>query len=274
MAEQGPLCVALEITRTYRQSKIRQTISLYRYGKRIDFDTWIDWSEHHTLLKVAFPVNVLSPMATFDVQWGNVQRATHRNTSWDWARFETCAHKWADLSEGNYGVALLNDCKYGYDVHDNIMRLSLLKSATDPDPMADQGEHRMTYSLLPHSGDWRAEVPAAAYDLNDPLIVRRVQSATGNQTGPTFPSLVSVSPPNVIIETIKRAEDGNGLIVRLFENQRNRGSFTLTAGFELAGAVHCNLLEENAESIQVENNAITLDITPYQIMSLRLIPKK
>ena len=107
------------------------------------------------LLKAAFPVDVMSPAATFDVQWGNVERPTHRNTSWDWARFETCAHKWADLSEGNYGVALLNDCKYGYDIHDNVIRLTLLKSATNPDANADQGEHWMTYSLLPHEGDWR-----------------------------------------------------------------------------------------------------------------------
>ena len=151
----GPLRVGVEIKRRYQNSHIEQTIYLYKDSRRLDFDTWIDWHEHHILLKAAFPVDVLSPTATFDVQWGNVERPTHRNTSWDWARFETCAHKWADLSEGDYGVALLNDCKYGYDVHDNVIRLTLLKSATSPDPLADEGEHRMTYSLLPHSGDWR-----------------------------------------------------------------------------------------------------------------------
>jgi len=282
ITEHGPLRVAVQIDRIYRQSKIRQTVYLYQASKRIDFETWIDWSEHHILLKAAFPVNILSPMATFDVQWGNVQRTTHRNTSWDWARFETCAHKWADLSEGNYGVALLNDCKYGYDVHDQMMRLSLLKSATEPDPMADQGEHRMTYSLLPHTGDWRAEVVSAAYDLNDPLLVRRVSqlnsgsssgSAAANDRIQAFDSLIAVSAPNVVIETIKRAEDGHGLIVRLFENERNRGKFTLKTGFALAEALHCNLLEENSESIPVEHNAVTLDITPYQIITLRLIPQ-
>ena len=276
--ESGPLRVALEVTRRYRQSTIRQVISLLADSKRIDFDTWIDWHEQHTLLKAAFPVNVLSPFATFDVQWGNVQRATHRNTSWDWARFETCAHKWADLSEGNYGVALLNDCKYGYDIHDDVIRLSLLKSATDPDRQADQGEHRMTYSLLPHNGDWRGEVVAAAYDLNDPLIVRRVNaSASVTMKADHAPlstqSLVRIDAPNAIIETIKQAEDGQGVIVRLYENQRSRGHVTLTTGFPLAEAWHCNLLEANGESIPVQGDQLTIPLGPYQIVSLRLIPR-
>ncbi len=270
--EQGPLRVALEIKRKYRSSQIHQKIYLYADSKRLDFDTWIDWHEHHILLKAAFPVTVMSLMATFDVQWGNVQRPTHRNTSWDWARFETCAHKWADLSEGNYGVALLNDCKYGYDIHDNVIRLSLLKSATNPDSDADQGEHLMVYSLLPHTGDWRDGVVPAAYDLNDPLILRRINgsAAKAKSSG----SLVSVSAPNVVIETIKVAENGNGFIVRLYENQRNRGKVTLKPGFTLAAAHRCNLLEEDEEALQVEDNGVQFDITPYQIVTLRLVAQK
>ena len=188
------------------------------------------------------------------MQWGNVQRPTHRNTSWDWARFETCAHKWADLSEGNYGVALLNDCKYGYDIHDNVMRLSLLKSATNPDPHADQGEHVMVYSLLPHPGDWREEVVSAAYDLNIPLILRRVRGGGNSETSR---SLVSLNKPNIIIETIKLAEDGKGLIVRMYENQRNRGKVTLNASFPLAEVYQCNLLEENEQALSIHDNSVT-----------------
>ncbi|HEX2620032.1 MAG TPA: alpha-mannosidase [Phototrophicaceae bacterium] len=273
--ETGPLRVAVEIKRAYRSSQIHQRIYLYRDSKRIDFDTWIDWHEHHTLLKTAFPVNVMSPMATFDVQWGNVQRPTHRNTSWDWARFETCAHKWADLSEGNYGVALLNDCKYGYDIHDNVLRLTLLKSATSPDPDADQGEHLMTYSLLPHEGDWKGEVVQQAYDLNDPLILRRVNDHANDHSNgqSSSASLISVSAPNVVIETIKQAEDGNGIIVRLYENQRNRGKVTLKTGFDLSGAYLCNLLEVNDSALPVQGNQVQIDVAPYQIITLRLIAK-
>lgn len=272
VTEPGPVRVAVEIKRQYRASKIHQKIYLYADSKRLDFNTWIDWHEQHTLLKAAFPIDVMSPVATFDVQWGNVQRPTHRNTSWDWARFETCAHKWADLSEGNYGAAVLNDCKYGYDIHDNVIRLTLLKSATNPDPLADQGQHVMVYSLLPHVGDWREEVVPAAYDLNDPIIARHIKGSAGSTQ--SLHSLVSTSAPYAVIETVKRAEDGNGLIVRLYEDHRNRGSITLKTGFALAEAYRCNLLEENEVSLPVQENGVAVDITPYQIVSLRLVPRK
>lgn len=269
--ENGPLRVGLEIKRKYRSSQINQKVYLYHDSKRIDFDTWIDWHESHILIKAAFPVDVLNPMATFDVQWGNVQRPTHRNTSWEMARFETCAHKWADLSEGNYGVALLNDCKYGYDIHDNVMRLSLLKSATDPDRYADQGEHLMTYSLLPHRGDWRTGVIREAYELNNPLILRRLQGGTGSASPH---ALVSVDQPNIVIETVKLAEDGNGLIVRMYEDHRSRGTVTLTTGFNLAEAHHTNLLEVNEVALETSGNQVRLNFRPYEIITVRLIPAK
>ncbi|MDY7041502.1 MAG: glycoside hydrolase family 38 C-terminal domain-containing protein, partial [Chloroflexota bacterium] len=171
VVESGPLRATLEIRRRILHSEYTQRISLACDSPRLDFDTIIDWQERHTLLKVAFPVEVLSPVATYEIQWGNVERPTHRNTSWDWARFETCAQKWADLSEGGYGVSLLNDCKYGHDIQGNVIRLSLLRSPTMPDPEADQGEHRFIYGLLPHAGKWDEATIAAAYALNDPLIV-------------------------------------------------------------------------------------------------------
>ena len=171
VAEAGPLRATLEIRRRILHSGYTQRISLAADSPRLDIETTIDWRERHILLKVAFPVDILAPAATYEIQYGNVQRPTHRNTSWDWARFETCAQKWADLSEGGYGVSLLNDCKYGHDIHGNVMRLSLLRSPTYPDPEADQGEHRFTYSLLPHAGGWEAGTVAEAYALNDPLVV-------------------------------------------------------------------------------------------------------
>ncbi len=281
VVERGPLRAGLEIRRRLLNSEIVQRVYLYRDSRCLDFDTWVDWQERHVLLKVAFPVDVLSPLATYDVQWGNIRRPTHRNTSWDWARFETCAHKWVDLSEGDYGVSLLNDCKYGHDVQGNVIRLTLLRGPTYPDPDADQGEHRFTYSLLPHRGDWRAGTVPASYALNDPLIVRRV-----NDGGPSPPglggteggrgnpsqSLVAVDAPNVIIETVKRAEDGEGLIVRLYENERSRGPVTLQVGFPLAGAYRCNLLEEDEASLVITHNAVHFSVKPYQIVTLRLVP--
>ncbi len=271
LIEDGPLRVGLLIKRRIRSSEIVQRVYLYRNSPRLDFDTWFDWHEQNTLLKVAFPVDVLSPTATYDIQWGNIERPTHRNTSWDWARFETCAYKWADLSEGDYGVSLLNDCKYGYDIQNNVVRLTLIKSATAPDPNADQGEHLVTYSLFPHGKDWISSTAAASYDLNNPLIVRALPGQ-GAEAGLNQP-LVSVDRSNVIIETVKQAEDGEGIIVRLYENERNRGKVTLQAGFSLQAAYICNLLEDNETQLDVgADGVVNLNITPYQIITVRLVP--
>jgi alpha-mannosidase len=303
--EAGPLRATLQIRRRILHSSYIQRISLAYNSPRLDFETSIDWRERHILLKVAFPVDIFSPVATYEIQWGNVQRPTHRNTSWDWARFETCAQKWVDLSEGDYGVSLLNDCKYGHDIRDNIMRISLLRSPTMPDPEADQGEHHFAYSLLPHAGTWRETTISAAYALNDPLIVTERQEARGlkledtelkvseggakpaesgqtattslsssilNPPSPILNSLFSLDRPNVVIETIKQAEDGQGLIVRLYESQRQRGLATLTAGFNLAAAWQTNLLEENQTALKPAGNQVTFSIKPYQIVTLRLIP--
>ncbi len=270
--ETGPIRAGVRIVRRYRSSTITQNIYIYDHNKRIDFDTHIDWHESHTLLRVAFPVNILSPKATFDIQWGNVERPTHRNTSWDWARFETAAQKWADLSEGDYGVALLNDSKYGYDVHDNVLKLTLLKSPTSPDPVADQGEHRMVYSLLPHTGTWHEAVPEAAYDLNDPMILRLVTNAQRGSAH-NWRFLVRSERGMSIIETVKRAEDGNGFIVRLYENARTRGWEQLGFGVDVAEVYRCNILEEDGEVLPVEDNVVSFSVRPYEIVTLRCVPR-
>jgi len=270
VVEAGPLRATLEIHRRVLHSDIVQRISLVYNSSQLDFDTTIDWQERSILLKVAFPVEVLSPVATYEIQWGNVERPTHRNTSWDWARFETCAQKWVDLSEGNYGVSLLNDCKYGHDIRDNVMRISLLRGTTMPDPQADFGEHHFVYSLLPHAGRWDENTIAAAYTLNDPLIVTDGQGSKEPSVS-NLQSLVSVDQPNIVIETVKQAEDGNGVIVRLYESQRQRCPVTLTTGFDLADAWHTNLLEENQTALTLDGNNVTLFVKPYEIVTLRLV---
>ncbi len=270
VVERGPLRAAVEIRRRVLNSEYTQRISLAYNSPRLDFDTTIQWRERHILLKVAFPVDVLAPYATYEIQWGNIQRPTHRNTSWDWARFESCAQKWVDLSEGDYGVSLLNDCKYGHDIRDNVIRLSLLRGTTNPDPRADLGEHRFAYSLFPHAGSWDERTVAAAYALNDPHIIWRASHETALLTQRPS-SFISVDAPNVIIETVKRAEDGQGIIVRLYESQRRRGKVTLTTAFPLATAWRANLLEENQEQLDCAGNRVTVYVKPYQIITLRLL---
>ncbi|MBN1287171.1 MAG: alpha-mannosidase [Anaerolineae bacterium] len=274
VVEAGPLHGAIEIKRRILHSEYTQRVALSFTGARLDFDTKIDWRERKVLLKVAFPVDVLSPVATYEIQWGSVQRPTHTNTSWDWARFETAAQKWVDLSEGGYGVSLLNDCKYGHDIHGNVMRISLLRGTTSPDPQADQGEHRFAYSLLPHNGEWGAETVAAAYALNDPIIAvdGRGAGEPSAAADPALDGLVTADRDNIVIETVKRAEDGEGIIVRFYESRRMRGPVTLTAGFDVAKAWRANLLEVNQEELEVESATVTLHVKPYQIVTVRLLP--
>ena len=272
VVEKGPLRACLEIRRRVFNSEITQRIYMGADSARIDFDTRINWQERRLLLKVAFPVDILSPKATYEIQWGNVERPTHSNTSWDWARFESCAHKWVDLSEGDYGVSLLNDCKYGHDISGNVIRLTALKGAMFPDPDADLGEHHFTYSLLPHVGDWRQETVPAAYALNNPLIIHQVQGAPQGASKADSRSLVHVDVPQIIIETVKQAEDGDGLIVRLYEHERTQREFDLRAGFPLAEVHRCNLLEENADCLDATGKKARLRARPYQIMTLRLKP--
>ena len=278
LIEAGPLRWTVEVKRKLLGSAITQRISLRHNSPRLDFDTTVDWRERHTMLKVAFPVEVFSPVATYEIQWGNVQRPTHRNTSWDWARFETCAHKWVDLSEGDYGVSLLNDCKYGHDIRDNVIRLTLLRSPTMPDPMADFGEHHFVYSLYPHRGGWDERVQAEAYALNDPIVsyqssgVRNQGSGVTSQESAGGGSLITVSAPNVVIETIKRAEDGDGMIVRLYESHRKRGPVTIRFAFPVAAAWETNLLEENQAELPVADGAVSLNLRPYQIVTMRVRP--
>ncbi len=282
VVEEGPLRATIEIKRRILKSPYTQRISLSHNSARLDFTTDIDWNERHIMLKVAFPVDVFSPTATYEIQWGNTERPTHHNTSWDWARFETCAQKWVDLSEGGFGVSVLNDCKYGHDIKDNVIRISLLRSPSMPDPLADAGKHRFAYSLLPHSGRWDEETVSAAYALNDPLIVRYQEAestlppVTGEDgtpaaQGPYPPSLVACDAPNVVIETVKRAEDGNGVIVRLYECQRKRGAVNLSFGFPVKAVYRTNLLEEIQTELTVEDGGVSYPIRSYEIVTLRIV---
>jgi alpha-mannosidase len=272
VVEQGPLRASLRIERRIMNSRYTQIISLTRDSVWLEVATEIDWQERHMLLKAAFPLAILSPVASYEIQWGHVQRPTHRNTSWDWARFETCAQKWVDLSEGDYGVSLINDGKYGHDIHDNVMRISLLRAPTSPDPTADLGLHHFTYCLLPHEGPVGSETIRAAYALNDPLLAIANSAGTPPAEGPLH--LVAADRENIIIETIKGAEDGRGIVVRLYEGLRQRGMVTLRTGFVVAAAMRTNLIEDDGEPIEVlpDGRGVCVAVRPFEIITLRIIP--
>lgn len=202
---------AIELERKISKSIIRQKIYFYADSARIDFETYVDWKEHQHLLKVDFPVDIHTDEACFDIQFGNLTHKIHHNTSWDAARFESCGQKWMDLSEGHYGVSLLNDCKYGYSARDSVMSLTLIKSGIEPNPVTDQEEHYFTYSLYPHAGNLLdCDTVREGYKLN----FKPYAAISGGAPDEDF--FVGTDDKNIIIETVKAAEDGNGVIIRLW----------------------------------------------------------
>lgn len=259
----------LEIVRNFQDSVIVQRIYLYAHSRRIDFVTDCDWHERHILLKAAFPLNIHTNKAVYDIQFGNIERPTHQNTSWDEARFEVCAHKWADMSEDGYGVSLLNDCKYGYSAEGSTLKLSLIKCATYPNREADQGRHSFTYSLLPHSGDFKAGgTIREAYLLNNPLITRSIYPQHG--VLPQMYSLLSCRNENIVIETVKKAEESDEVIVRLYECFNRSGKITLDFGFDVKKAYVCDLCENVISELDVAANSVTAYAKGYEIVTVKL----
>jgi alpha-mannosidase len=265
VVESGPLRVAVRVEWIFRGSRISQTYLLLSGSRRLDVETHVWWHERQVLLRALFPLRVRSHEATFETMHGVVRRPTHRNTSWDEARFEVCAHRFADLSEPGYGVALLNDGKYGHSARDNVLGISLLRAPLYPDPLADQGEHRFTYSLFPHPGDWtEAGVASEAHRLNSPLIV------TEGRTDPAAYGLLEAEGLELALGALKPAEDGRGGILRLYEPNGARGECVLRFA-EAPGSVHrTSLLEEDEGAVEVHDGAVRLAVRPFEVVTLRI----
>lgn len=262
----GPVLTKIRCEYRFNNSKIVQHIVFYSAIDRIDFETYVDWKEQHHMLKAHFPVDVFYNEATYDIQYGNVKRATHKNTSWDVARFEVCAHKWADVSEAGYGFSLMNDCKYGHSVDENSMALTLLKSSTEPNPLADQEEHFFTYSIMPHAGDWRcAAVPEMAYMLNIP-----VTAAAGVGGKGSLNSMFSVDCENVMIESVKHSLKGNGIVVRLYECYGERAHVTMTLGGKPNSVKLISLMEDEIADAAFDGKTVEFDVKPYEIVSFMI----
>ncbi len=274
LVEAGPLRATLRVEHALGQSRVKQDIHLTCASPRLDFETWVDWRGDHELLRVLFPLDLRSAHASYHTQFGQLQRTTHFNTKWDLGHFECCGHHWADLAEPDYGAALLSDCKYGYSCHGHVLGLSLLRAPTNPDPQADRGEHRFTYSLLPHTGDLRTGgVVQAGYDLNVPL---RVVSATPH-AGPrgATGSLLTCAAPNLVVDTVKKAEDDGRVIVRLYEAWGQRGKAVVRWDPALGSAKFVDLLESGPTPIEVlvERSAageIVFGYRPFGLYTLAL----
>jgi len=245
-------------------STLTQDMVFHTHTPRIDFETLIDWKEKRKLLKAAFDLQVLAENARHEIQYGHVERPTHQNLPGDRARFEVCAHKWTDLSENGFGVALLNDCKYGVSVRRGTVGLSLLKSSVHPDPRGDEGRHHMTYSLLPHACAFGVKaVVRPAYELNVPLITHMASDAAE-----PVASLVAVDSPHVIIESVKWAESGEGFVVRLYDAAKLGHKVRLQFGLPVKSVAETNMLEENPKRVSVRRGGVELYMRPFEIKTL------
>lgn len=278
------------------RSEITQDIIFYHYQRRIDFKTHVNWHEDHKLLKVGFPIDVRTEKATYEIPFGTLERPTHRNTSWEQAQFEVCGHRFVDVSEYGYGVSLLNDCKYGYDVQGSTIRLSLLRAPKWPDQTADQGEHDFTYSLYPHEGDWRyAHTVRQAAELNHEAPVFAVErqasvhagdahirtaksgrlgagvgegTNTGAGIATSTGSWLSFDGEHVVLDAVKTAEEGTGTILRFYESSGKRERISLQWPYPYEQAYISNALEEPGEPISMQNGRLELSFAPYEIKTV------
>jgi alpha-mannosidase len=262
VAAAGPLRAEVAIERPVSPtSRMQQVVRLDAGAGRLEFHCTADWQERHTMLKVLFRVAVHGPMASYQMQFGHADRPTHYSTTYDAARYEVPGHRFADLSEHGFGVALLTDCKYGYSTYGDEMRISLLRSPASPDPTADLGRHVFAFAVMPHRGGWReAGVVAEAAWFESPL-----------RLGPFGPprSFASVDDPNLVLDTIKRAEDSDAIVLRLYEAHGARGTARLRLGFPAtAGARRCNLLEDPGEPLEMRDGIVEVPYRPYEIVSL------
>jgi len=276
IVEQGPLRVALEILhKSDRGTQVKQRMLLYHASPRIDFETVAEWRERQTLLKVAFPVNVKAQSATYEIQFGAIERSTKARTPQDKAKYEVPAQQWADLSDKRFGVTLVNDNKYAYDIKENVIRLSLLRSPHYPHELEpskqtdhrvmDQGTHRFRYSLVPHHGDWRTGASVrAAKEFNQGLLV--LPEVALRPAEPVIRSL----PAAVYVSSIKKAEDGPETIIRLYEGHGQAVKGALEVGYTIDQAFECDLLERPGQKLAPAKGKLALKFTPYEIKTLKL----
>ncbi len=270
MTEQGPLRSTIRVTRHWQSSKFVQDITLYTGSDEVEVGNDIDWHETHVLLKAAFPLAASSPMATYEIPYGTIERPTTRNNSFEKARFEVPAMRWADLGDAQHGFSLINDTKYGYDGVGDMLRLTLLRSPVWPDPDADRGHQHFTYALYPHAGSWKdAGTVEHGYNYNYKLQAMQVDPHTGPM-GPQH-SFFGVDAKNVVVTAVKKAEDGNGLIVRFYEWAGKGGNVTVSVPPGAKSASVVNLMEKpEGDALAVTGDRVTVPVTPYMIQTVRV----
>lgn len=261
----------VHIKRRYNGSVIDQDIILRAGAKTLEFRTLVDWHEREKVLKAEFPVNLRARYSTFEVAHGAVERPTYANNSYEKAMFECCAHKWTDLSENDYGVSLLNDCKYGYDLMDNVMRITLMRGPVCPDRKGDIGKNYFTYSLYPHTGTWAdAETVHEAFKLNVPLKPLYLNAAAEESELPHERSYIRISAKDVSLDALKPALNGDGMILRLCETERKHTRVKITLPGTFTQITECNMMEQDERELPVNVNEFEFDVKPFEVKTFRI----
>jgi alpha-mannosidase len=270
LTDHGPLRATIRVSRTWQSSKFVQDITLYAGSDHVVVTNDFDWHERHILLKAAFPLAASGPFATYEIPYGAIERPTTRNNSFEKAKFEVPALRWADLGDGKHGMSLINESKYGYDAVGNLLRLSLLRAPTWPDPEADQGRHHFSYALYPHAGDWKQALSVRhGYDFDYKLKAMQVESHTGEL--PQRHSFAGVSSTDVALTAMKRSEDGKGLVLRFYEWAGKSGNVTLTVPPGATSASVVNLMEKpEGQLLTITDNKVTVPVTPYEIQTVKV----
>lgn len=270
LVEHGPVRATIRITRHWQNSSFVQDVSLHAGMARVDIGNDIDWHETHILLKAAFPLAASSAEATYEIPYGTINRPTSRNNSWEAAKFEVPAIRWADLGDAKHGFSLINESKYGYDAKENVLRLSLLRSTTSPDPDADRGRHRFSYSLYTHTGDWKQALTVRrGYEFNSKLQAFAVAAHEGRLSSDH--SFVELKPENLVLTALKRTEDGNSLLLRFYEWAGQSGDAVVTVPAGAISARLTNLMEEPyGGELSLKNDRVVIPFHPFEIISLEV----
>lgn len=281
--EKGPVRVVVRLYRDYLKpgvvkdyptpnfpsSFFTQDIILYSGINRINFKTNVDWWESHTMLKVAFPLSFSDTVATYEIPYGTIERSTQRKSSFEKARYEVPAEKWADVTSGNYGVSLLNNSKYGYDIKDNVMRLSLLRSPKSPDPTTDMGKHSIDYALFPHSGNWKeANTVEQGWEYNEPLIAKIGDIHSGNL--PLGQSFIKLSAGNLILTTVKKAEGSNAWIIQWYESQGKNTEAVLTLPETPSKVMESDFMEKDGKEIPFDKKEIKVKAKKFSVNTIKV----
>jgi len=269
LIENGPLRAVLRVKNHFQNSTFVRDITVTAGSPRVDVKMTADWHEKHILLKVAMPVSAHNDKATFEIPYGTIERPTTRNTRVEQGKFEVPALQWADLSDAKHGLSLLNDCKYGYDAKDNVLRLSLLRSPEWPDPHADEGLHEFTYSLYAHGGSWKdALTIRQGYELNYPLLVRQAQKHSGNLA--ERHSFLQLQGENVVLTAAKKAEDDDALILRFYEWAGKESDVTVRPNAAVKDAAETDLMERSLQPLATKDGVVTIHAKPYEIKTVRV----